>query len=103
MSWRLGLQQRIVALFIGSALVMAGIVGLSLQEFAELQSYSEQERAAEKRSEAIHAVVLVALQTATTFSSLGLDLTADEKNTRLPAEKLCFHNLKQGKNRLCRL
>ena len=83
MSWRLGLQQRIVALFIGSALVMAGIVGLSLQEFAELQSYSEQERAAEKRSEIIHAVVLVALQTATTFSSLGLDLTADERRYAL--------------------
>ena len=83
MSWRLGLQQRIVALFIGGALVMAGIVGLSLQEFAALQKYSEDERAAEKRSDAIHAVVLVALQTATTFSSLGFDLTADEKKYAL--------------------
>ena len=83
MSWRLGLQQRIVALFIGGALVMTGIVGLSLQEFAALQKYSEDERAAEKRSDAIHAVVLVALQTATTFSSLGFDLTADEKKYAL--------------------
>lgn len=83
MSWRLGLQQRIVALFIGGALVMAGIVGLSLQEFAALQKYSKDERTAENRSEAIHAVVLVALQTATVFSSLGIDLTADEKRNAL--------------------
>ena len=83
MPWRLGLQQRIVALFIGGALIMAGIVGLSLQEFAALQRYSEDERAAEIRSDAIHAVVLVALQTATTFSSLGFDLTPDEKKYAL--------------------
>jgi len=83
MPWRLGLQQRIVALFIGGALVMAGIVGLSLQEFTALQKYSEDERAAEYRSDTIHAVVLVALQTATTFSSLGFDLTADEKKYAL--------------------
>jgi methyl-accepting chemotaxis protein len=87
------LQQRIVALFIGSALVMAGIVGLSLQKFAELQSFSEQERAAEKRSETIHAVVLVALQTATTFSSLGLDLTADEKKYALASGEALLSQL----------
>ena len=62
---------------------MAGIVGLSLQEFSALQSYSEDERAAEQRSDAIHAVVLVALQTATTFSSLGFDLTPDERKYAL--------------------
>ena len=59
------------------------LLGLSLQEFSALQKYSEDERAAEKRSDAIHAVVLVALQTATTFSSLGFDLTADEKKYAL--------------------
>lgn len=76
---RLGLRQRIIALFVGGGLVMAGIVGLSLQEFAALQLYSEEERAAEQRSDAIHAVVLVALQTATAFSSLVFDLTPDER------------------------
>jgi methyl-accepting chemotaxis protein len=80
---RLGLQQRIVALFVGGALVMSGIVGLSLYEFSALQSYIEEERAAEERGEAIHAVVLVALQMATTFSSLGFDLTADEQKFAL--------------------
>lgn len=76
---RLGLRQRIIALFVGGGLFMAGIVGLSLREFAALQEYSQEERAAEQRSDAIHSVVLVALQTATTFSSLVFDLTADER------------------------
>jgi methyl-accepting chemotaxis protein len=76
---RLGLRQRIIALFVGGGLAMAGIVGLSLQEFAALQSYSSEERAAEQRSDEIHAVVLVALQTATAFSSLVFDLTVDER------------------------
>src|SRR5262245_12403153 len=76
---RLGLRQRIVALFVGGALVMAGIAGLSLREFSELQRYSEEERTAEQRSDAVHAVVLVALQTATTFSSLTFDINPDEQ------------------------
>ncbi len=80
---RLGLRQRIIALFVAGALVMTGIVGLSLYEFSALQKYSEDERAAELRSDEIHAVVLVALQTATTFSSLGFDLTSEEKKYTL--------------------
>jgi methyl-accepting chemotaxis protein len=80
---RLGLRQRIIALFVVGAMVMAGIVGLSLYEFSALQKYSEDERAAELRSDEVHAVVLVALQTATTFSSLGFDLTPDEKKYAL--------------------
>jgi methyl-accepting chemotaxis protein len=80
---RLGLRQRIIALFVVGAMVMAGIVGLSLYEFSALQKYSEDERAAELRSDEVHAVVLVALQTAITFSSLGFDLTPDEKKYAL--------------------
>jgi methyl-accepting chemotaxis protein len=80
---RFGLRQRIIALFVGGAVVMVGIVGLSLQEFAALQSYGQDERAAQQRSEAIHVVVLVALRTATTFSSLGFDLTPDERKYTL--------------------
>lgn len=76
---RLGLRQRIVALFVVGGLLMASIVGLSLHEFSALQRYSEEERAAEHRSDAVHAVVLVALQTATAFSSSVFDLTADER------------------------
>src|SRR5262245_28381007 len=76
---RLGLRQRIIALFVGGAVVMVGIAGLSLHEFTTLQTYSAEERAAEQRSDAIHAVVLVALQTASTFSSLGFDLSSDER------------------------
>src|SRR5262245_39461391 len=80
---RLGLRQRIIALFVGGALVMAGIVGLSRYEFSVLQRYSEVQRAAEQRNDSVHSVVLVALQTATTFSSLGFDLTADERKYAL--------------------
>jgi len=70
-------------LFVGGALVMTGIVGLSLKEFSALQRFSQEEHAAARRSDAIHAVVLVALQTATTFSTLGFDLTDDEKKEAL--------------------
>jgi hypothetical protein len=80
---RLGLRQRIIGLFVGGALVMVGIVGFSLRELAELQRYSEAEREAELRSDAIHAVVLIALQTAATFSSLVFDLTTEEQRTVL--------------------
>jgi methyl-accepting chemotaxis protein len=80
---RFGLRQRIIALFVGGALVMAGIVILSLYELSGLQSFSEDERAAEQRSDAVHAVVLVALRTATTFSSLSVDLTPEEQSYAL--------------------
>ncbi|HXF90006.1 MAG TPA: methyl-accepting chemotaxis protein [Xanthobacteraceae bacterium] len=62
---------------------MVGIVGLNLHELAELQRHSEAEREAELRSDAIHEVVLIALQTATTFSSLVFDLMPDEQKTVL--------------------
>jgi methyl-accepting chemotaxis protein len=75
---RLGLRQRIAALFIGGAMVMAGIVGFSLHELSGLESLREEERATEQRSDAIHAVLLLALQTATTFTSLGHDSGSDE-------------------------
>lgn len=80
---RLGLRHRIKALFVGGALVMVGIVGLSLHELSALQTDSDAVRAAERRDESIHEAVLIALRTATTFSSLGLDLTADERKQAL--------------------
>jgi len=80
---RPGLRQRIITLFVGGAAAMGGIVALSLHEFSALQSYSFEERSAERRSDEVHAVVLVALQTATTFSSLAFDLGADEKKYAL--------------------
>ena len=76
---RLGLRQRIMGILAGGAIVTAAIVGLSLHELSVLQSHSENERAADQRSEAIHEVVLVAFRAATAFSSLGLDLTPDEQ------------------------
>jgi methyl-accepting chemotaxis protein len=72
---------------------MVGIVGLSLQEFAALQKYSEDERVAQQRSEAIHAVILVALSTATTFSSLGFDLTLDERTHALAEGEVLLSEL----------
>ena len=80
---RLGLRQRIMALFIGGAVVMAGIVGLSLYQLSALQSDSEDGRAAERRGEAVHGAVMLALRTATTFSSLGFDLTQNEQKQAL--------------------
>jgi methyl-accepting chemotaxis protein len=76
---RLGLRQRIMAIFAGGALVTAAIVGLSLRELSALQELSHKERIAEQRGEAIHDVVLVAFQATTTFSSLGLDITPEEQ------------------------
>jgi methyl-accepting chemotaxis protein len=63
----------------GGALATAAIVGLSLHELSAVQSQSEAERSAEQRNEKIHETVLVALQAASIFASLGLDLTADEQ------------------------
>jgi methyl-accepting chemotaxis protein len=76
---RLGLRQRIAALFIGGAMVMAGVVAFSLHELSGLESLNDEERAAEQRSDAIHSVLLLALQTATTFTSLGYDPASDER------------------------
>lgn len=80
---RLGLRQRIMALFVGGAVVMSGIVGLSLYELSALQRDSEAARAAEQRGEAVHGVVMLALRAATTISSLGFDLTPDEQKQAL--------------------
>lgn len=76
---RLGLRQRVIGIFFGGALVMVGIVGVCLQELRELQHHSEAEREARQNSDAIHAVMLIALQTAATFSSLVFDLSPDEQ------------------------
>jgi methyl-accepting chemotaxis protein len=90
---RLGLRQRIMAILAGGALVTAGIVGLSLRELAAVRSHSEAERAAERRGEAVHAVVLVALRTATVFSSIGLDLTLDEQKRAIAEGETILQNL----------
>jgi methyl-accepting chemotaxis protein len=55
------------------------IVGLSLHEMAALRDLRDIERAAEQRRETISEAVVVALSAATSFSSLGLDLTPEEK------------------------
>ena len=76
---RLGLRQRIMGILAGGAFVTAVIVGLSLHELATLRSLGEIERAAEQRSDAINAAVIVALRAAGAFSSIGLDLTDEEQ------------------------
>jgi methyl-accepting chemotaxis protein len=79
MRHRIGLRQRIMAILAGGAVAVASIVGLSLHELSALQNLKEHERAAGRRSEAIHDAAVVILRAATTFSSLGLDLTPDEQ------------------------
>lgn len=76
---RIGLRQRILAILVGGAVAAAAIVGLSLHELSTLQTHKERERAAEQRSEAIHATAVAVLRAATIFSSLGLDLTPQEQ------------------------
>ena len=57
----------------------SAIVGLSLRELSTLQDHKEYERAAERRSNAVHDAAVTVLRTATTFASLGLDLSPDEQ------------------------
>jgi len=76
---RLGLRQRIMGILTGGALVTAVIVGLSLHELAALHSLGAVERAAEQRRDSINDAAIAALRAAAAFSSLGLDLTAEEQ------------------------
>jgi methyl-accepting chemotaxis protein len=76
---RLGLRQRIMAILFAGAFGAAFIVGISLNEQSELLSQNAKDHEAERLQETIHESTLVLLQAANEFSSLGLDLTADEK------------------------
>ena len=75
----LGLRQRIIGIFAGGALITTLIVGLSLHELSQLEKHSKTERVAEHRRDRIHETLLTALRNAAVFSSLGLDLTAEEQ------------------------
>jgi methyl-accepting chemotaxis protein len=80
---RIGLRQRIMGILAAGALATAAVVGLSLHELTALQAHKEQERSADLRSKAINSAAFVILRAATTFSSLGLDLTPEEKRRAL--------------------
>ena len=91
---RAGLRQRIIGILAGGAVVAAVIVGFCLYELSALQSRKDAERLAEQRSAAVHDAVVVILRAATTFSSLALDLTDDEKKQALAeGETLLQHFL----------
>jgi len=79
MLWRFGLRQRIAGMLGAGALLTAVIVGLSLHELAALDALGKVERAAERRQEMIKEATIVALATATAFSSIGLDLSPEEQ------------------------
>ncbi|HEX5778171.1 MAG TPA: methyl-accepting chemotaxis protein [Xanthobacteraceae bacterium] len=76
---QLGLRQRIMAIVVGGALAIAGIVGFSLRELAAVRGHSEAERQLELRGEAVHEAALLALRFANTLSTLALDLAPDEQ------------------------
>ncbi|HET7679143.1 MAG TPA: methyl-accepting chemotaxis protein [Xanthobacteraceae bacterium] len=80
---RLGLHQRILCLLIGGAVATAAVVGWSVQELSLLRGYIEQERQAERRSEAVHEAMTLAYRAASHFAALGLDLTPEEKVANL--------------------
>lgn len=89
MRWRMGLRQRIMAILTGGALISGVIVALSLHELSSLQSLSDLERQAGQRRDMIHEAVVVALQGATAFTSIGLDLTpAEEKQAIAESEEM---------------
>ncbi len=75
---RLGLQQRIMAILAGGALLSAAVVGLSLHELTALDGLSSTERVAGERRDTIHEAVIVSLRGASAFSFLGLDLEPSE-------------------------
>jgi len=79
MLWRLGLRQRIMAILTGGVLIAGLIVALSLHELSALRGLSDVERQAGQRRDAIHDAVVVSLQAATAFISIGLDLTPEEE------------------------
>lgn len=89
MRWRMGLRQRIMAILTGGALIFGVMVALSLHELSSLQSLSDFERQAGQRRDLIHEAVIVALQGATAFTSIGLDLTpAEEKQAIAESEEM---------------
>ncbi len=90
---RLGLRQRIIGILAGGAVISAVIVGLSLHELAALRSLRDIERAAEQRRETINEAVVVALSAATSFSSIGLDLTPEEKKQAIADSEAMLHRL----------
>jgi methyl-accepting chemotaxis protein len=97
---RLGLRQRIMALFVGGAVVMSGIVGLSLYELSALKRDSEAVRTVEQRGEAVHQAVLLALRTATTISSLAFDLTPDERKQALAQAETLLSRLESDRKKI---
>jgi hypothetical protein len=80
---RLGLRQRLMTILAAAGLVTIFVVGLSLYELAALQSLSQAQRAADRRGEAVQDTAMVALQVATAFSSLSLDLNETERQQAL--------------------
>ena len=80
---RLGLRQRITGMLVGGAAITALLVGLSLRELEAARALGAVERLAEQRRETINEAVIVALSAATSFSSLGLDLTPEEKKAAI--------------------
>ncbi len=82
-SHRLALHQRILCLLIGGALLTVLIVAWSLYELSVLRGYIDAERAAERRSEVIHAAAILSYRAASNFAAVGLDLTPEERQKHL--------------------
>jgi methyl-accepting chemotaxis protein len=97
---RIGLRQRIMAILAGGAVAATAIVGLSLHELSALQSLKVAEQAASQRSEAIHDAAVLILRAATIFSSLGLDLTAQEQKQAFADGEAAFNRFKEQRTKI---
>jgi methyl-accepting chemotaxis protein len=76
---RLGLRQRIMAILVALALGAASVVAISLHEQSLLLSQSAKNSAVERDQATIHEVGVALLRASNELSTLGLDLSPDER------------------------
>ncbi|MGE0565384.1 MAG: methyl-accepting chemotaxis protein [Pseudolabrys sp.] len=78
-----------MAIFVACALAATAIVTVSLNEQAKLLAQNDRHRAAERNYDAIHQAAVILLQAVNSFSTLGLELSLEERREVLTAgEKL---------------
>jgi methyl-accepting chemotaxis protein len=80
---RIGLRERIMGILLCGVVATAAVVAVGLHEVTVLQEHGERERTAQQSRDAVRDAAILALRVNSVFSSLALDLTADEKRQAL--------------------